>query len=335
MVKVGLLAGAKVNEREDGRLPADRGPKQTVLPLFRTAVRLSEEPHFAHPAEGELARVFTFFGIRWAYEPTTFTLPALPDGRPPARFTPDFFLPDHRLYLELTTMRQRLVTRKNSKVRRLMETYPNVRIKLVYRRDFLRLMSCYRGALHQATEREVIGAFATTHDLDRRLRELATAIKDLSSTSRPALLALGAGATHFQGALGDQLEDVGIQADVYRIGMTRRIVDEQRVRVRIRQAPVGLDLAERQVILVADVVSSGLTLAHVQGWLRRRGARHVLTCALLDRPAARLVDASVDLSGFTAPNDVLVGFGLQLRPSLAHLPFIGILRTSAQLEGFV
>jgi bifunctional protein TilS/HprT len=331
--KVGSSAGIRHDEIDATRLLLDPAPTQAVLPLYRAAVRPSAEPQFAHPAELELARVFTFFGIRWAYEPTTFTLPALPDGRPTARFTPDFFLPDHRLYLELTTMRQRLVTRKNSKVRRLTEAYPNVRIKLVYRRDFLRLMTCYRGALSQATERDVIGAFATVDDIEQRMSELADAIGSHIAGRRPAMLVLGAGATHFQRVLVDRLGRIGVPVDVHRIGVTRRVVDEQRVRVRLGRIPAGPELAERDVILVTDVVSSGLTLAHVQRWLQRRGAKRVLTCALLDRPAARLVDTSVALSGFTAPNDVLVGYGLQLRPSLAHLPYIGILRTPAQLDG--
>ncbi len=308
---------------------------QAVLPLYRATVRTGEEPGFAHPAEYDLARILTFFGLRWAYEPTTFTLPALPDGRPVARFTPDFYLPDYQLYLELTTMRQRLVTRKNSKVRRLLTTYPNVRIKLVYRRDFLRLMCCYRGALKQATERDVIGAFARADEIDARIAELAQAIASRLSGGRPALLSLGPGATRFGRSLTDKLNRHGAQSDLHRIAMSRHVTDEQRVRVRLSHALSGVDLSARDVLLVTDVVSSGLTLAHVQRWLHRRGARRVVTCTLLDRPAARLIDANVDLSGFIAPNDVLVGFGLQLRPDLADLPYIGVLRTGARLDAVI
>lgn len=311
------------------------GPTQAVLPLYRSAVRPGTEPQFAHPAELELARVFTFFGIRWSYEPTTFTLPALPDGRPVARFTPDFFLPDHRLYLELTTMRQRLVTRKNSKVRRLIDAYPNVQVKLVYRRDFVRLMNCYRGALSQATERDIVGAFATGEDIDHRITQMAADIARRLPDSGPVLLGLGAGTKRFQIALAEHLSEIGVVPKCFRIGMSRNVVDEQRVRVRVRRAPHGLELCERDVILVTDVVSSGLTLAHVQRWLQRRGVKRLITCALLDRSGARLIDASIDYSGFTAANDVLVGFGLQLRPNLAHLPYIGVLRTTTQLNEFI
>ena len=61
----------------------------------------------------------------------------------------------------------------------------------------------------------------------------------------------------------------------------------------------------------------------------------MLTCTLLDRPAARLIDANVDLCGFVAPNDVLVGFGLQLRPDLADMPYIGVLRTASRLDAVI
>lgn len=310
-------------------------PTQAVLPLYRSTVRSGAQPHFAHPAELELARVFTFFGIRWSYEPTTFTLPELPDGRPVARFTPDFFLPDHNIYLELTTMRQRLVTRKNSKVRRMHDAYPNVRIKLVYRRDFARLMNCYRGALSKATERDIVGAFASAEAIECRVDQLASVIAERCLGQRPVLLGLGKGAKRFHTALAERLDELGVDADLHRIGMSRSVVDEQRVRVRIRRTPAADDLAGRDVIIVTDVVSSGLTLAYVQQWLQRRGPRRQWTCTLLDRPTARLIDATVDLAGFTATNDALVGYGLQLRPNLAYLPYIGVLKSSTQLGEIV
>jgi len=336
MVDVRSLPPERLNNSGTVQVDTARGQTtQAVLPLYRSAVRPGAQPHFAHPAELELARVFTFFGIRWSYEPTTFTLPALPDGRPVARFTPDFFLPDHQLYLELTTMRQRLVTRKNSKVRRMHEAYPNVRIKLVYRRDFARLMNCYRGALSKATERDIVGAFARAEDIERRVDQLASMIAERCLDQPPVLLGLGKGAKRFHAALAERLAEIGADADLHRIGMSRSVIDEQRVRVRFRQSPAELDLAQRNVFIVTDVVSSGLTVAYVQRWLQRRGPRQQWTCALLDRPTARLIDATVDLAGFTAANDVLVGYGLQLRPNLAHLPYIGVLKTSTQLGEIV
>jgi hypoxanthine phosphoribosyltransferase len=93
-------------------------------------------PRFAHPAEAELARLLDRFRIAWEYEPTTFELDHDDLGRVTRAFTPDFYLPEHDLFLELTTLRQALVTKKNAKVRRLKQLHPGVRIRVLYRRDY-------------------------------------------------------------------------------------------------------------------------------------------------------------------------------------------------------
>jgi hypothetical protein len=98
---------------------------------------------FAHNAEEQLARLLDFYGVRWEYEPHTFELAWDDDGRPTQAFTPDFHLPDHGLYLEVTTLRQELVTKKNRKVRRLAELHPEVRVKVLYQRDYLGLLVKY------------------------------------------------------------------------------------------------------------------------------------------------------------------------------------------------
>jgi hypothetical protein len=103
----------------------------------------SEPPRFANPAELEYAKVLDWHGIRWQYEPTTFVLARDAEGRVTEAFTPDFYLPDQDLYLEVTVMKQSLVTRKNRKLRKLRELYPDVKIKLFYERDFERLAARY------------------------------------------------------------------------------------------------------------------------------------------------------------------------------------------------
>ena len=80
-----------------------------------------------------------YYDVAWEYEPRTFVLEEDDDGRVLEAFTPDFYLPDQDLYVEITAMKQSLVTRKNRKLRKLRERYPDVRIKLFYRRDLERL----------------------------------------------------------------------------------------------------------------------------------------------------------------------------------------------------
>jgi hypoxanthine phosphoribosyltransferase len=103
-----------------------------------------ETPRFANDAERECARLLDFYGVSWEYEPRTFALEEAEDGRVTEAFTPDFYLPEQDLYVEVTVMKQALVTRKNRKLRKLRERYPNVQIKLFYRRDIERLAQRFR-----------------------------------------------------------------------------------------------------------------------------------------------------------------------------------------------
>ena len=103
-----------------------------------------EQPRFANWAELECAKVLDFHGVPWQYEPRTFALEHGDDGRIVEAFTPDFYLPEQDLYLEITMMKQSLVTRKNRKLRKLRGRYPDVNVKLFYKRDVARLAERFR-----------------------------------------------------------------------------------------------------------------------------------------------------------------------------------------------
>ncbi|HYY34042.1 MAG TPA: hypothetical protein VE693_10760 [Gaiellaceae bacterium] len=104
----------------------------------------TDGPNFANQAEIECANLLNFYGLEWEYEPRSFVLETDDDGRIIEAFTPDFYLPEQDLYLEVTVMKQSLVTRKNRKIRKLRERYPDIRIKLFTRRDIERLAQKYK-----------------------------------------------------------------------------------------------------------------------------------------------------------------------------------------------
>ena len=108
------------------------------IPDFQ-AYRGTAAPQFANEAELECAKVLDYYGLPWLYEPTTFVLEEDDEGRVLEAFSPDFYLPEQDLYVEVTVMRQSLVTRKNRKLRELKRQYPEVKVKLFYRRDIERL----------------------------------------------------------------------------------------------------------------------------------------------------------------------------------------------------
>jgi hypothetical protein len=103
----------------------------------------SDTVPFAHHSERQFARLLDFYQIEWDYEPRSFDIDWDADGNVVQRFTPDFYLPAYDLYIEITTLNQKLVTKKNRKVRRLRELYPGVRCKIFYQRDYLSLLVKY------------------------------------------------------------------------------------------------------------------------------------------------------------------------------------------------
>jgi len=103
----------------------------------------SDITQFAHASERQFARLLDFYQIEWDYEPTSFDLEWDGDGNVVQRFTPDFYLPAYDLYIEITTLNQKLVTKKNRKIRRLRELYPDVTCKIFYQRDYLSLVRKY------------------------------------------------------------------------------------------------------------------------------------------------------------------------------------------------
>lgn len=103
----------------------------------------SERVDFAHNSERQFAQLLDFYQIEWEYEPRAFVLEWDRDGVPVQEFRPDFYLPQYDLYLEITTLNQRLVTKKNRKIRRLRELYPEINCKIFYQRDYLHLLIKY------------------------------------------------------------------------------------------------------------------------------------------------------------------------------------------------
>ena len=142
---------------------ADSSPQQVIeipaamLPALKQAVAAIEENtggdqqpahqlSFAHESEAEFARILDFYHIAWQYEPRTFPVEWDEQGQVTSSFTPDFYLPQHDLYIELTTLKQPLVTKKNRKVRRLRELYPEINIKVLYASDYRKLVEKFAGS---------------------------------------------------------------------------------------------------------------------------------------------------------------------------------------------
>ena len=112
-----------------------------IVPPDRVRV---ERKAFGHPSEEVFANLLDFYRIAWDYEPRSFPLQWDKDGKVAEAFTPDFYLPEFDLYVELTTMKQANVTRKNRKIRLLRAIYPHVNIQVFYQKDVQDLVMKYR-----------------------------------------------------------------------------------------------------------------------------------------------------------------------------------------------
>jgi hypoxanthine phosphoribosyltransferase len=136
----------------------------TVAPPGPAGALPHERVRFAHHSERQFAQLLDFYGIAWEYEPRTFVLDEDDEGRPVQAFSPDFYLPAYDLFIEITTLNQKLVTRKNRKVRLLRERHPDVNVKVLYQRDYVRLLVKY--GLADPADGEAAGAGGPAEPVD-------------------------------------------------------------------------------------------------------------------------------------------------------------------------
>lgn len=300
-----------------------------ALPALASLV--ARDPAFAHPFERHFARLLDRYRIRWSYEPTTFLLSRRPDGTLEECFTPDFYLPGLRTYVELTSMRQPLVTRKHRKLRRFRAVSPDTRVVMLYRRDYHRMLSAWSRVSTDHHQRGVgeadrrlppdarllYGGQVLAAHLDRLAWQVGERYAAIGE--RPLLVGLGPGGRSVVRDLADRLTQ------------TQRvpIVDSLTVEDRGEFAGIVRDgrvvLSGRVPTLVTTMVSTGLTIDFAAGWLRRQGTIGVEVCALLDRASARVAPVSFRYESLPAPVEHLVGYGLDHRWEYRDLPYIAVL----------
>jgi hypothetical protein len=125
-----LAADAEAQIQFEARLKLAR---HGIMPAGRARLKRAA---FNHPSEEVFANLLDFYRIPWEYEPRSFPLQWDKDGRVTEAFTPDFYLPEFDLYVEITTMKQALVTRKNRKIKMLRAVYPHINIQVFYQKDY-------------------------------------------------------------------------------------------------------------------------------------------------------------------------------------------------------
>jgi bifunctional protein TilS/HprT len=276
---------------------------------------------FAHPSEEEFARILDFYHIEWVYEPRSFPL-CWEGDKVVEMLTPDFYLPALDLYVELTTLKQSLVTEKNRKLRRLKELYPEIKVSLLYKKDFHRLLAKYgHGPLAQARGRGVSRVLYSNSEIEHRVRELAEQISADYVNRHPIMVGVLRGVFCFMADLIRQMTipvDVEFMAISYYGGQ-----DSSAVKIT---KDVDLNVTGRDVIMVEDIVDTGMTLNYILNHLKAKGLSSLVVCALLDKRVRRIVDVPIKYVGFQVPDEFVVGYGLDYREEYRNLPFIGVLK---------
>jgi bifunctional protein TilS/HprT len=274
---------------------------------------------FAHPSEEDFAKLLDFYCIEWLYEPRSF--PLRWDGNKIAEmFTPDFYLPELDLYVDLTTLKQNLLTEKNRKLRQLRQLYPEVKVRLLTKSDFVKLLAKYGyGPLGEAKVEGIDRVLYSHAQIQRRIRTLSRHISRDYAGQRLVLIGVLKGVVCF---MADLMQNLSIPVTVDFMAVSYYGGDGQVVKIT---RDLDSSIVGQHVLMVEDIVDTGMTLNYILGHLSAHNPASLRVCTLLDKGARRLVNVPLDYVGFKVPDEFVVGYGLDYKGEYRNLPFIGIL----------
>ncbi len=277
---------------------------------------------FAHPAEYEFARILDFYGIEWQYEPRSFPL-RWDHGHVAEAFTPDFYLPDLNMYVEVTTLKTGLTAEKTRKMRMLKQLHPEVNIKLLKKRDYLRLLAKYGyGPLAPEQVPDIDRVLISAAQIQRRVGELGARISHDYAGKEPILIGVLRGVICF---MSDLMRHISLRAAAVDFMSVSSYEGNDSGAARILK-DLDENIKGRDVILVEDIVDTGMTLNHIMEYLQSKRPASLKVCALLDKQARRIANVPLEYVGFEIPDEFVVGYGLDFRQRFRNLPFIAVLK---------
>jgi bifunctional protein TilS/HprT len=301
---------------QDYKVGEKRRKSSYVSPLPTTTLKPTS---FAHPSEEDFAKLLDFYCIEWLYEPRSF--PLRWEGKKIAEmFTPDFYLPELDLYVELTTLKQNLLTEKNRKLRQLRELYPEVNVRLLNKSDFLKLLAKYGyGPLGEAKVEGIDRVLYSHAKIQRRVRTLARHISRDYAGQRLVLIGILKGVVCF---MADLMQHLSIPVTLDFMAISYYGGDGQVVKIT---RDLDSSITGQHVLMVEDIVDTGMTLNYILSHLSAHNPASLRVCTLLNKRARRLINVPLDYVGFEVPDEFVVGYGLDYKGEYRNLPFIGIL----------
>lgn len=312
---------------EDRKQPADEKRARPAITKARARIPVTGAPTdevpepFAHNAEYEFARILDFYSIDWQYEPRSFPL-RWERGHVTEAFTPDFYLPDLNLYVELTTLKSSLTAEKNRKMRLLKELYPEVNVIMLKKRDYLRLLAKYGyGPLSPDQVPDIDRVLLTATKIQQRVGELGAQISHDYAGKEPVLVGVLRGVLCF---VADLMRHISVPSAIDLMAISSYEGNGAGA-VRILK-DLDENIKGRDVILVEDIVDTGMTLNHIIDYLQTKRPASIRVCTLLDKRARRIVNMPLDYVAFEIPDEFVVGYGLDFHQRFRNLPFIAILK---------
>jgi bifunctional protein TilS/HprT len=282
---------------------------------------------FSHESEEEFAKLLDFYRIEWLYEPRSFPL-AWRGKQITEMLTPDFFLPELDLYIELTTLKQSLITEKNRKLRRLRELYPEINIRLLNKNDYHRLLAKYGyGPLGVSRITGISRVLFSHTEIQRRTRALANLISNDYMDQNLVLIGVLKGVICF---ISDLMQQISLPLTVEFMGISYfESTSEKAVNIT---KDIDTNITGRNVLMIEDIVDTGMTLNYILNHLAEYKPASLRVCTLLDKRVRRLVNVPLEYVGFEVPDEFVVGYGLDYQGEYRNLPFIGVLHPETPAE---
>jgi bifunctional protein TilS/HprT len=295
-----------------GKTNQEKPPEVSIL-------RQAQSRVFANPSEEDFARILDFYNVEWAYEPRAFPL-EWEGERVSEMFTPDFYLPSLDLYIEITTMKQGLVTRKNRKLRLLRRLYPEIKIMLLHKNEYEHFLARYGcGPLAHTRAGGISRVLYPAAEIQARVKWLAECISKDYAGKRPILVGVQRGFICF---MADLMRYITVPLSIDFITISYYNASDHST-FKITK-DMDLNIAGRHVIVVEDIVDTGMTLSSILNRLRPREPASLAVCTLLDKRIRRIADIPLAYVGFEIQDEFVVGYGLDYGEEYRNLPFIGL-----------
>jgi len=160
----------------------------------------------------------------------------------------------------------------------------------------------------------------TEEEIKEKVKEIARRIEEDFKGEKVLFIGILKGSFKFLADLVREIKDVDIEIDFFGVSSYGKSTETTGV-LRITK-DLNADILGKNVVIVEDIVDTGYTLKYIYDLVKRKGAKEVKICVLLDKEARREVEIKVDYIGFKVPDKFLVGYGLDYAEKYRNLPYI-------------